>query len=223
MMNTITRTNFQNLLNPQNVCSSMYNVVYLHGIGRATPFHKMIWKRFLVKFSCNSQLTPMTQQQQQQLLQQQQKWTSLFSIELTTTKYRRQNLKFNIHTLYKLMKPSNYEKKNKTNKQQLQQEQEQETTTDNNTTTRVENCYPKNKDNTLNIVCVKAASRKRKLLPPKSMQQKLASWRFRPHRRSTLIFPCHAAYTSYNYKAKLYLERKKRDHILVCQAILFTC
>lgn len=114
----------------------------------------------------------MTQQQQQQ-----QKWTSLFSIELTTTKYRRQNLKFNIHTLYKLMKPSNYEKKNKTNKQQLQQEQEQEqeTTTDNNTTTRVENCYPKNKDNTLKIVCVKAASRKRKLLPPKSMQQKLAS------------------------------------------------
>lgn len=60
------------------------------------------------------------QQQQQQLLQQQeqQKWTSLFSIELTTTKYRRQNLKFNIHTLYKLMKPSNYEKKNKNKKQQ---------------------------------------------------------------------------------------------------------
>lgn len=69
------------------------------------------------------------QQQQQQLLQQQQKWTSLFSIELTTTKYRRQNLKFNIHTLYKLMKPSNYEKKNKTNSNYNKNKKQQQTTT----------------------------------------------------------------------------------------------
>lgn len=48
--------------------------------------------RFLLS-SCNSQLTPIIQKQ----LLQQQKWTSLFSIELTTTKYQRQNLKFNIH------------------------------------------------------------------------------------------------------------------------------
>lgn len=91
-INTITRTNFQNLLNPQNVCSM--NVVFERHMPCDFSLYNMKRKRFLLS-SCNSQLTPITQQQL--LQQQQQKWTSLFSIELTTTKYRRQNLKFNIH------------------------------------------------------------------------------------------------------------------------------
>lgn len=85
------------------------------------------------------------------------------------------------------MKPSNYENKNSNYNNNNKQEQT-------NTTTRVENCYPNNKNNTFKSV--------RAVTALKSMLQKTGNEMHAvAHGRSSLIFPCHAAYTSYNYNA----------------------